>query len=189
MCVRLRKRLDSCGLSCTFETPSGPKPIREIGYVDDSVISLVCPAVKVVPKTRETAEVAQCVYAEFGMQLNWLPGKSECLVTWAGPRSVTVKKMVIIDGDSCILCIGTNGSFVMRVVSRYKHIGTIIDSGPGLKSEAAIRSAIIRSEANSFRRVLANCDISVKQRSATAQTYIWSKGLFQAGAWPACVQQ
>ena len=52
-----------------------------------------------------------------------------------------------------------------------------------MQSEIAVRS-IIKKETQKIRsRVLANPLLSLRKRCNIAQTYIWSKGMFQCGAW------
>ena len=75
------------------------------------------------------------------------------------------------------------GDIDLRWVSYYKHMGSTLQASVKETTEVARRSAIIRSESVSFRKVLANPSIPLSKRVGVAQTYIWSKGIFQCATW------
>ena len=65
----------------------------------------------------------------------------------------------------------------------YKHIGSTSQATIYEASEVARRSAIIRRECVTFKKVLANPSLPPCKRVGVAQTYIWSRGIFQCATW------
>ena len=180
--LRLRGRLIDHDLVFSVEIPTlGETLLKEVGYVDDSAFSVVGPASNITAMLKKVAELANYTFNEFRMVLTWKPGKSEALCVWNGTGAKSAARKVFAD-NSVIVCEGIVGNFDLRIVSKYKHLGTTF---PSMKDEIAIRSAIIRSTARSMgRKVLRNEGLSVPKRLAICQTYIWSRGLFQCGTWP-----
>lgn len=157
--------------------------LGEIGFVDDTLMTVVSEACSLVEKTTDVARLACDTFYAFGMVLNFLPGKSEALPIW---RSHGIKKAKRRLRDACFTSTFTSvsgGNHILRWVAVYKHVGTYTQSSQTEAAEVASRAAIIRAEGKSLRKVLANSRLSIRKRVNVAQTYIWSKGFFQCGTW------
>ena len=182
---KLREKLEQQELVTKIVCSGKDVFIREVGYVDDTAIPVLAPALHLVDRTRRVAEIAKAVFGMYAMELNWNPGKSEAIAIWRGPHARKERTKLEFNKGSQIVCHAMNASFILRFVKRYKHIGTFLDCDGGIKSEIAVRSTVIKSEATRMKsRILSNRAVNKSRKIALVQAYIWSKGMFQCGSWP-----
>ena len=72
---KLRERLEHQELVTKIVCSGNDVFIREVGYVDDTAIPVLAPALHLVDRTRCVAEIAKAVFGMYAMELNWNPGK------------------------------------------------------------------------------------------------------------------
>ena len=159
--------------------------LHEVSFVDDVAIPVCSPADSIIDSIRSVSECALVVFARHGMGLNFCPGKSECLIHWAGAGATTHRLRHMVTGRACIVCRRPSGhSYELPISASYKHLGTKTTFAPTAGAEAIVRSAIIHTEVRALRRrVLSNVAVSIERRLSLAKTLILSRGLFQAASW------
>ena len=183
--VRLRTNLKAMDLQTEMKIDGVDTVLHEVGYIDDTALSIVAPAKLLVQKCARTAEVAYATFHAYGMELNFKAGKSECLLAWRGPLSHQARLSLEKDGCQCI-CSCKNMSFILRFVDKYKHLGTTLLSYGSLSLEVSCRACIIVSEVRHLsKRVLSHSQLSISRKCSIVSAYIWSKGLFQCSTWQA----
>ena len=73
----------------------------------------------------------------------------------------------------------------INIVDAYKHVGTQCSVSPSICHEITNRVAIMNSESRALRKILRKTALPLNRKINAMQGYIFSKGLFQAGTWPA----
>ena len=157
--------------------------LNDIGYVDDSALVVTSEARTLVMKTTKVAACACEVFATFGMAANFKAGKSEAMASWRGKAARTHKRLLAKTGN--VSTFNFNGKEIeLRFVDVYKYLGTATEPNMHEAKEVSVRAAIIKSETRALRKhVLANKHAPLATKVNMAQSYIWSKGLFQCGTW------
>jgi hypothetical protein len=186
----LQNRIHQHGLvmSVSVENSRGEvasHSLDPVGYVDDTAYPVYSNACDIVHSTTMLACIAKDTFYEYSMDLNFRPGKSEGLIQWRGKGSVKYRRELETH-DNCVECIAKSGKFVLRFSESYKHVGTNTSTSGDLGHEIAIRVPILRSGAEAMRKsIMCNARLPLTKKLHIAQAYIFSKGLFQAGTWPA----
>ena len=73
--------------------------------------------------------------------------------------------------------------FELLFVSCYKHLGTNFSVSNDLKQEVSCRAAIIKSTANSIRKVIANPIFPLLKKLNYIKAHIFTVGFFQCSTW------
>ena len=87
----------------------------DVGYVDDTALTVSAHAKDLVKKVARVAECAFATFLQFGMLLNLLAGKSECLPMWRGPYSNKARINLEDVGNIC-KCYVRQHEFILRFV-------------------------------------------------------------------------
>ena len=132
----------------------------EITYVDDEAIHLAATSSTSLMIAIPVLMRHLCkTFAYFGFQINWKPGKTECVLALRGKRAQeTRSKLVQIDDGFAIPLPPDCGATSLRIVSEYKHLGsTIANNGAAvpdvpLRSTSALASSLFASGQKSIRR-------------------------------------
>ena len=155
----------------------------EVSFVDDVAVPLLSPAPSLTSSVATAAAVAHDVFAEFGLVLNFKPGKSEAILFWAGQKSEQARRVFTIDERSRIV-VQSRIKFELPVCRSYKHLGTRVSFAPSSGEEAKVRAGIIGQDVRTFRRrLLAQDGVPVEKRLTLAKAVLMSRGLYQAGTW------
>ena len=80
------------------------------------------------------------VFADFGLNVNWKPGKTECMIRLRWPRSGVVFGELCCDGGRQIAVSGTSPVVHLQIVKRYKHLGSFIQENESLDADALHKS-------------------------------------------------
>ena len=83
------------------------------------------------------------IFALFGLDINWKPGKTEAMLQARGPGSKQlITRYIHEDGIYVPVPVATGSSTTHKLffVRRYKHLGRFIQAEGGLNSEARWRS-------------------------------------------------
>ena len=158
---------------------------HDISYVDDSVFPVFAPASQLIPKLRRTCEVVHDQFMSHGLQVNYGAGKTEAICVWLGTGMSAARRDLVVDCSSRVRCHPRFGeAFDLRVVSAYKHLGTCMSSDGSMAPEVSLRAGMIRTERNKMRRrILTNPDASPRTRALLAQSFIFSRGLYNCSTW------
>eukprot|EP00973_Karenia_brevis_P051333 7131883-Karenia_brevis.AAC.1 len=104
-----------------------------VAYVDDVFKPVLCHASDIVAHVQTLAQISMRTFLRFGFQPNFAQGKSEVLLSFAGPQSRDVKHHIMNNMSSCIHTVVSVNSTVynidVRCIDMYKHLGTQMLSG------------------------------------------------------------
>ena len=155
----------------------------DVGYIDDNAIPVVDRADSIVDKVTRIACIAHGTFVAFGMQLNWKQGKSEATVEFRGPNATKAKRVLSSNENRSVFTWhGTETA--LRFVDSYKHLGTVTNSANSDSTEITHKAATIRAEGGKLRaNILSNPLVPITRKKNIVQTYVWSKGLYNAGTW------
>ena len=136
--------------------------------------------------SKKTAAVARAVFAEHGLSLNFDPGKSACLMHFAGPKSTDQKRKVYQEWARRIPCEDGDVKFHLSVEHTHKHSGRVYAESGSFRPEAKNRardlwSGMTKAERHFFRSEA----IPRHKRIEVLKTLVLSKVLYNSGTWPA----
>jgi len=177
----VRKSISLDGLESFVMLDGKRHDFHDASFVDDCAQPVTAPAADLTCKTTCIASIMYRVFACFQLELNFLPGKSECTALFAGPgKKAALRTLTKLGNVTRIECI--DGSVkVLRWVQSYKHVGTRSDIG----EELSARCAVMRSAFASMRRhIFRNPSIVIRNKLIILQVYIMTKGTFQCSVWP-----
>lgn len=118
--------------------------VRRPAYCDDAIVAIIALAMFLVEKVALAASLAQEAYARFGMIINFKPGKTESVLRFRGLGSEIARRSAMVVNDSichCSLLIGM--PFILRFVSKYKHLGGWLNAANNFVGELAYRGALM----------------------------------------------
>ena len=195
----LRDELHTAGLvvSKKFdrETPAFAEPVNpseniesmDVSYVDDEAIFIEdSDAMELIGKIQAVTMTAIRTFASHGLQLNFGPGKSECLASLRGKNSKIAKLQVYIQQQSTIPIVDEIGSIVsyIRVIHSYKHLGGIINSHSSMSAEVRQRASSAWGDISVLlRKFFRNSDIPCQKRVTVLMMITLSKLLYNSGTW------
>lgn len=98
-------------------------------------------------KLSRMAPVCVDVFSEFGMTLNFKPGKSEAFIQWRGHGSQQLRRNLTVELDNLIECkMVASEQVLLGVVQVYRHIGTKTVAAANIFAEVRDRIASRREE-------------------------------------------
>ena len=158
----------------------------EISFVDDVAIPVIAAAADLVASIRKTIEISVAVFARYGLQLNFSPGKSEAVIHWGGPGAAEAKRNLVVTLRNSILCQDPSGADFTLLVSRaYKCLGTRTSFAASISDEVKGRVGLLRSDMRTYKhRLLANPVVPIDRKALLVEALMFSRGLYQASTWP-----
>lgn len=124
--------------------------VNEVSFVDDSAISLVDTADKIVDETVAVASAAVNVFGWFCME-----GKSEAIAVFCGPGHKKYRIKLVTEMGSQVEFRNRGRSDV------YKNLGTMQSIGSSPAVEVVTKSVIMRNESQRLRsKTLGNSGLS-----------------------------
>jgi len=180
----LRKSMVNDQLTSHVEINGNKHELCDVSFVDDTACPVTGSAGEIVQKTTDVARVAFGVFKCFNLDLNFLPGKSECVLSICGPgKKQTLRDMAKANNRSSFVV--PNGRVVeLLYVKTYKHVGTKTPFDAHMGEEVSTRCAMMRSGCFKLDRpVFCNTRIDMDKRLLIFQVYIVTKGTFQCATW------
>ena len=154
--------------------------VLDVTFVDDEAIAVVATVPRTMTsKIKLVINVLKQTFTEFGMTINWSPGKTELLCKWRGKRAKAENQSLVHRNGMKLLTVTAarrravakrrqktlEQDIQVNCVPRYKHLGSIIDNNLSLQPEARCRE---RSALNSFTpiatKILGNKSIAPQRR-------------------------
>ncbi len=173
--------------TCLHKPDTGAEfPLADVSFVDDMALPIVCTAAMLVDHIANVCGIVYLTFLMFGMELNFLPGKSAVVLCFQGQG----KKQAALDlfkADNLIRIKKLPNNFrgiSIKVVDTYKHLGTQI-SFKGMNFELAFRCGLMRAETCKLRSILRNSELNFYKKINLIQAYLLSKGTFQCSTWAA----
>ena len=158
-------------------------PIPLITWVDDVAIPI--PIVDLGTVSQTLASVLQILhrtFADFGLQINLSPGKTEVLFQPRGPRAAQTRRELFID-EFAHIPVGL--SEPLRLVTQYKHLGMLIAHNIAIDRDLAQRLGRARTAFSSLRKSLfTNRHIPVHVRLQLLEALVLPRIFYGCGAWP-----
>ena len=167
------------------DTEPEATPVVEVTYVDDEAFKLAASSPRLLVFAIDTllSELV-ATFNAFGFHINWGAGKTEAFVTFRGKNSSNEKRKLFIDNDAKIKLPEGAGASHLRVVSEYKHLGSIIGADGGAGSDVPRRvSSAMTSYAPLAVKLFGSAQVSRQVRLALASSLIFSRLLYNAHTW------
>ena len=126
-------------------SPSGKSDetvtVLDSAFIDDVSIAIIAPsAEQLVARIPVMLDRLVNVFADFGLNVNWKPGMTECMIRLRWPRSGVVFGELCCDGGPQIAVSGTSPVVHLQIVNRYKHLGSFIQENESLDADAIHKS-------------------------------------------------
>ena len=81
------------------------------------------------------------VFAKFMLNINWLPGKSEAMLKYRGHGTRAAHLARIVEGALCIKLPTSATAAFLHVVTRYKHLGSVVSMDGNDCHDAKLRAS------------------------------------------------
>lgn len=137
----------------------------------------------VIDRVTNVAIVVHDEIKAFMFEANYKPGKSECVIRVAGPGAKAVQQR-LTEMNNVITRKAAKGTFMLRVVTSYRHLGipTVPDCKHGLEIQARKQSC------NAAVGPIASKCFSIKavpfpRKRGVAKAYMFSRLCYAAGGW------
>eukprot|EP00973_Karenia_brevis_P069598 9677735-Karenia_brevis.AAC.1 len=159
--------------------------LHDVSYSDDVAVPVFAPAAQVSEKLACAAACCVQVFALYGLDVNFSPGKSEAIIRWIGPGSAQAKRDLMIRGQGVVNFNALGKDFCLRVVLQYKHMGPLLTANSHVGQEIVSRLNSMFTHMPAFvRQVLKNPSASFRTKLLLVQSHLFSKGFFHSGVWP-----
>ena len=201
----VRKLLHAEGLSSEFRGTEGSPiwsktcslphetclSVCDITFVDDEAVLIdASSADTLLHRLGRAVHIVAQVFHKYNMILNFSKGKTEAIVQLRG-RGVNVAKTTLahrIESDGTrflrVPSVMSFGDIDLRIVDRYKHLGTIVCPDGNLTPEASQRAASANAAfANLSKNVVGSSSIDVKLRMGVVWSHIFSRLLYNVHIW------
>ena len=141
---------------------------------------------RIIEKTAVVAQVLIDALAIRGMDANLDRGKTELIFDLRGHGAHEAKAKIFRHADPVIpVCSRLLGDIFVRVVTSYKHLGTIYTSGGKLQAEIRQRLGQARQEFRRHRKTIySNPQLAATARVSIFQTMVISSLMFDVAVWP-----
>jgi len=106
-----------------------PDMPADISYVDDSVVLVEDAAERNCQTIGRTCVITQTTFEEFGLPVNYAPGKTEVVVGFVGAGSRAARLELVFEQQGRIQFEHAGGTLHILVSQVYKHLGTFVAAG------------------------------------------------------------
>ena len=133
-------------------------------YYDDGAFMLASPSqARIIPNLIKLACIIRSIFLSHGMSVNFSDNKTEAFVVFRG-RGTNAMNDHLASLDFKLPLSEADGD-VLRIVSSYKHMGSVLEASGSMKKEVRNRcSAFYQSYEKLSRRVFRNPTFSKEQR-------------------------
>ena len=118
---------DGAFWSAADADPASDQHIVDVTFVDDEAIILIASSPAALDLAMWTMlDILLVTFRLAHLELNWSPGKSECILKYRGKRAVQAREQWRrADGT---LAIPVRGDILLRIVQDYKHLGSFVSA-------------------------------------------------------------
>ena len=126
----------------TVACPQEDSLLTDVSYVDDATYFVDSErAEDLVPKIKATVRIVALIMRSHGIRLNFKPNKTEALVCYRGPGTMSARRALFHGSNGQInIQIAASWHVHLRVVSHYKHLGVTITPDLNLGPEIRART-------------------------------------------------
>ena len=178
-----------CLASSLFGSVGPPLPRDAaliFAYIDDFAVPIEaeCPN-RLLDVLLATADVIDLLAAEFGMEVNFSPGKTEALVVLRGQGFAAAQTRLCFDSEHVGHLQRSRGG-ALRVVLSYRHLGVLTSAGDQGGPEVMQRIAAATAAQHALARtVLSEGHVPFRVRLMVARACILTRLLYADGTWNA----
>ena len=131
------------------------------------------------------ASVCHDVFGASGLMVNYLPGKTEALACPLGLGRKQLLRDILSVEDPTLACTSSwDAVHQVRLVSEYRHLGSIIQDDSGLKQDISLRLRAAKSAlAPLAKPVFGRLDVTPRAKTALFISLMLSRLAHNAGAW------
>ena len=156
-------------------------PPATVIWADDlAIIYPIQDCGRILDITASMMNVTQRCFADKGLTVNYKKGKSEAVVTICGAGAKEERKKILV--HPAVHLQGGNYQ-ALRLEGKYRHLGTVQECGGGLRHEIIHRVASTWSHFRQIKHILARPTVDLPIRLRLAQSLLWSRLFYGAGAW------
>ena len=186
----LQTHLQALGIQATVALRDGGEaPAHPATWLDDVALLVKC---------REASELTACMaqatalavqyFRILGIQTNFQPGKSECILVFHGRGSDTARRAALLGGNTSTPVIQVplpvEPGVSVRCVAQYTHLGTIRTTDASMLPELAARARHAREIFQPVRaRLLRNQHLSLAEGQGFLVSLVLARFLHNAGTW------
>ena len=162
----------------------------EVTYVDDEASFVAATSARTLVASIPVFMKCLCeAFDYFGFHINWGPGKTECFLSLRGKHSADERRKVAAAGN-CIHLPLISDVPGLRVVSVYKHLGSILeDSGSAAPDVPHRVSSAMAAYVPLARKVFGALAISRKVRLHLFTSLVMSRLIYNVHTWSAITRQ
>ena len=167
----LQTHLQALGIQATVALRDGGEaPAHPATWLDDVALLVKCrEASKLTACMAQATALAVQYFRILGIQTNFQPGKSECILVFHGRGSDTARRAALLGGNTSTPVIQVplpvEPGVSVRCVAQYTHLGTIRTTDASMLPELAARARHAREIFQPVRaRLLQNQHLSLAER-------------------------
>ena len=156
----------------------------QVAWVDDMVFQIKSDAPSLLQKTACAAAIVLQICTEHGLSLAMGTSKTAVLMEYRGKKSVQARQESEKQCKTHIPVISErHGAISIPIVSFYKHLGSFIVRGGGLRQEIRTRSALTIAKLKPLRKITKNPAIAVDTRRLLIRTMAMTVLNLYSGTW------
>ena len=158
-------------------------------WLDDVAVLIRCPVASDLTRCMAQATALAVQYFRLlGIQTNFQPGKSECILVFHGKGSVEARRLALLGGDTAVPAVRVpmphEPPLHVRCVAQYTHLGTIRTADSSLLPELMYRARYTRELFLPVRaRLLRNQNFSLAERQGFLASLVLARLMHNAGTW------
>ena len=158
-------------------------------WLDDVAVLVRCQTASELTACMAKATALAVQYFRLlGIQTNFQPGKSECILVFHGKGSVEARRVALLGGDhaapTVLVPMPQEPPLRVRCVAQYTHLGTIRTADASLLPELVFRARYTRELFLPVRaRLLRNQNFSLAERQGFLASLVLARLMHNAGTW------
>ena len=191
--TEIQDAFEAEGITTAIHLPEGqPATVMPVvTWIDDMAICVTADNPEALNSRLPVA--MRCVHTVFGraaMRLNYLVGKTEAIVAYAGPGAALARQKLHIHANSTMSFTLAQAreeplTLPLRVAPSYKHLGSWIDATGDMQREIKYRAGQAYEAMRCMRKGIFGCKgLSAAAKSQLYKATILTRLFFAAGAWP-----
>ncbi|CAK0837731.1 unnamed protein product [Prorocentrum cordatum] len=163
------------------EEAATEEEIIDATFVDDECIALAAASPQLLDRAIQTLLEVLCrLFRLCAMVINWAPGKTECMLRYRG-KNASAHWGQHRHEDGVYVKSDHDGAIKLSIVSKYKHLGTVVSIAGTCKPDAEKRaSAAMDAYAPVAIRVFRAPNISIATKMHAVKARILTKLMFHA---------
>ena len=179
--IDLDRLANVLGIRCPDDSKPPTRFVHDISFADDDMFPVFAPACDIAVKTSSACAVIVNRFSRFGLIVNYARGKTEIIIYFIGTGAHNARAALWTGTFAVITSVNDRGAKKeVRIVEKYKHVGTTTAANSSLMPELVTRLASMFTSFKPIRsKILCNYDIPVDSRLNIVRGFLLAKGMFQ----------